>query len=258
MLLESCCALASSSSICTLSSSMFSFSAHVFPSMFFWVSLKSCRRTSRACSVSCEFWIRKRFCSSSCVKISSSWRGSVKYMSSSCPDEVSGSSSTFGRAGIFGGGREPAAFAAFLLLPALISASMSACSFAAHSSANRFLLASHAAIRASIRSCRRVACRSFFLSFWSSTNSLGVSESRNCLYLRQSSNASLCFDMSLCTTWIAWFSFLISWTLSCLSFVSFSAFLIASCAFLSFSLRNVSKRIASSSSICWGRARREA
>mmetsp|Transcript_6032 Transcript_6032/g.23434 ORF Transcript_6032/g.23434 Transcript_6032/m.23434 type:complete len:227 (+) Transcript_6032:1105-1785(+) len=56
--------------------------------------------------------------------------------------------------------------------------------------------------------------------------------------------------MSDCTTWICWFSLLISAAFSSLSLVSFSACFIARCAFLSFSLRNVSKRIASSSSIC--------
>mmetsp|Transcript_29333 Transcript_29333/g.74739 ORF Transcript_29333/g.74739 Transcript_29333/m.74739 type:complete len:236 (+) Transcript_29333:601-1308(+) len=74
--------------------------------------------------------------------------------------------------------------------------------------------------------------------------------SRKSLNFRQSSSCSSYLFISERSAAIAVASRLISSTLSCLALASTSAFLIASCTFSSFSLRNASKRSASSSSIC--------
>mmetsp|Transcript_1226 Transcript_1226/g.3559 ORF Transcript_1226/g.3559 Transcript_1226/m.3559 type:complete len:232 (+) Transcript_1226:429-1124(+) len=73
-------ALHTSLSICCLSSSILFLSESVFTSIFCLVSRNSCLSSSRACSVSCEFWIRKRLLSSSWVKMLRSCMGSSKYM----------------------------------------------------------------------------------------------------------------------------------------------------------------------------------
>mmetsp|Transcript_1878 Transcript_1878/g.5543 ORF Transcript_1878/g.5543 Transcript_1878/m.5543 type:complete len:270 (+) Transcript_1878:303-1112(+) len=209
--LESSSDLLSSSRIWDWRASMFSRSEEDLRFISRCVEWNSCLSSSRACSVSWEFWMRKRFCSSSCVKISRSCRGSVKNMSMSCPLEVRGSASTSGFGGIRGGfAWETAWRAAFLDLPCFTRASKSASMRASHSFRVRSFSICQSSSRRWMRSSRLCCCRCRLRCRCSSKNSGGVNESRKSLYFRQSSRASLCLDISLWTIWMAWFSFLIS------------------------------------------------
>mmetsp|Transcript_28291 Transcript_28291/g.90115 ORF Transcript_28291/g.90115 Transcript_28291/m.90115 type:complete len:369 (+) Transcript_28291:567-1673(+) len=202
--------------------------------------------SSSASSVSWQFWMRNRFCSSSWLKMSSSCCGRSKNIGNS-------SSSSFSSGG--------SSSAATRIIEALIRA----CSFisATSSSVNRMsttrssTAASAASVFASFAAAMRAARSSLYARLRASRNatcsskySCGVRESRNSLYLRQSSSCSSYLLSSERMAWMLALRRLISCTLSCFSLASTSARFIASCTFSSFSLRKASNRSASSSSIC--------
>mmetsp|Transcript_4612 Transcript_4612/g.7656 ORF Transcript_4612/g.7656 Transcript_4612/m.7656 type:complete len:350 (+) Transcript_4612:912-1961(+) len=210
--------------------------------------------SSSASSVSCEFWIRKRLDSSSAVKMSSSCCGSWKYIGTSASSSAPSASEMSSRESC--GGPVVSALAASassaslslrvrrprLARSASCSASLAASATANASFTSACLTLSFASFASCFRFDRSARC--------SSNHSGGVSLSRKAWYLRQSSSCSSNLDISDLIWVICAFSFLISCTFSALAFVSASAFLIACTAFWSLSLRNWSKRSASSSSIC--------
>mmetsp|Transcript_47290 Transcript_47290/g.94276 ORF Transcript_47290/g.94276 Transcript_47290/m.94276 type:complete len:263 (+) Transcript_47290:711-1499(+) len=204
-------------------------------SMRLRVSVNCVLSSSSAASVSCEFCIRKRFDSSSAVKMSSSCCGSLKYIGTSRSSSGSSSDEISSRLRILAVIPGLAASAAssasrslrlrrpFLALSAAAasSAAARAASAAAFSSSCRF--SSFRCLRAALRPCRSCSCS------WK--NSGGVSLSRKSLYFRQSSSCSSNLDISDLICVICMLSFLISCTFSAFAFVSASAFLIACTAF---------------------------
>mmetsp|Transcript_4791 Transcript_4791/g.14042 ORF Transcript_4791/g.14042 Transcript_4791/m.14042 type:complete len:430 (-) Transcript_4791:74-1363(-) len=253
-----------SSAICFSSRSMFACILSVLASLVRFIWLNCCCSSSRLCSVSWEFWIRKRLDSSREVKTSSSCFGSWKYRGISSPLETSlyspSTASAVGyrarifllrRASSFSRSfassscsraprrrRFPAPSSAFCCI-SLSSASISDCID---------LLIS--AMRRSTYSCLRSLLRSIFWSFVISFHSCGVSFVRKPLNLRHSSFCSRCFAISL---WMAlsWdLSALIVCILSCFFLVMSSACFMALCALASLFCRKASNRVTSSSSIC--------
>mmetsp|Transcript_1151 Transcript_1151/g.3263 ORF Transcript_1151/g.3263 Transcript_1151/m.3263 type:complete len:413 (+) Transcript_1151:538-1776(+) len=213
------------------------------------VILYCCFSSSSCCSVSWQFWMRNRLPSSSCVKISSSCCGSLKYIGMSSPELSVSSSSSTGATGNPNASADGTSVTFRIGLPSRCAFWRSSSCCASHFSSSATRAASHCACFASHAARFRSCCRLILMRFCSSKYSSGVRASKNFLYRLQSLRASSHLFLSLLTISIACLSFLISAILSCFSLLSRSAFLIASCAFLSFSLRKASNLMASSSSI---------
>mmetsp|Transcript_72774 Transcript_72774/g.189429 ORF Transcript_72774/g.189429 Transcript_72774/m.189429 type:complete len:237 (+) Transcript_72774:525-1235(+) len=200
-----------SSAICRSSAAMADRTLSPLASLVRLVSENFCWSSSRACSVSCEFWIKNKFDSSFDVNTSNSCFGSLKYKSISSPEDTSVISASISSRFLY-------FFLIFLLL-ASISRSRSFCSSSASRLCRRRLLAASAAFSsmsrssasisacilalsaaslASTLSCFLLSLRPSFSCCMASFHSWGVNFSKKCLYLKHSSFCSLCFAISLC------------------------------------------------------------
>mmetsp|Transcript_118162 Transcript_118162/g.294735 ORF Transcript_118162/g.294735 Transcript_118162/m.294735 type:complete len:286 (-) Transcript_118162:525-1382(-) len=223
-----------------------------------------CCSSSRACSMSCEFWIKNKLEPSKEVKTSSNCASSWKKSGISSPLETSSySPSKCSRFGYLFRMRRRRASNSFSRSRSASSASRrglrrvrAACSAAfsslAFSSAaiSSCILASDLSICLSTQSFFRCNFLSLLSCCLASFHSCGVSLTKKSLYFKHSSFRSRCRAISLCSAASCVRICLICWIFSCFFLVVSSADFMALCAFWSFCCKKASNRVTSSSNNC--------